>query len=154
MEPVMQREGNLRLVSREVQGWPFAAEELLSPVDEALAAQQDGAIAGYGPIQVWINLPPDDPDPRTWQVQLGRACTGIPSVRSPLLLEDYSNLVAVTLPHHGPVRDLARSHRLASDFAQSQGARCRPYWRVRLERSPTPDGQGILNTFVSVFVDR
>lgn len=154
MEPVIRREGNLRFVSLPLEGWPFDYEDAIQPVDEVLASGTEQGIRGYGPAQIMVSLPPDDPDPQTWSMHLGRACTGIPAVRSPLLVEDYQQLVTVTIPHHGPVRDLARSFRLAADFARSQGARPRPYWRISLHRRATPDGQGILVTEVAVFIDR
>ncbi|TVR10944.1 MAG: hypothetical protein EA401_11845 [Planctomycetota bacterium] len=154
MEPSLQREGNLRLVSQTQRGWPFDYRAAIASVDEAIAAANDSDIRGYGPVQIFISLPPDDPDPATWDLQVGRACLGIPRIRAPLSIEDYHGLVAIHVPHLGPVRDLHRSHRLVADHARAQGARLRPYWRVRLQRQATPDGQGMVTTDVSVFTDR
>lgn len=152
MEPAIKREGNLRLVGTAIDAWPYDLGPLMAPIDQALASQE--GVRALGPAQVLVALPPDDPDPTTWNLHLARACIGLPTVRSPLLVEDYHNLVAVTLPHVGPVRDLHRSFRLAADFARSQGARTRPYWRIALHQRLTPDGQAILTTEVSVFIDR
>lgn len=154
MEPTLQREGNLRLVSQTQRGWPYDYRAAITAVDEAIASANKPEIRGYGPVQVFMSLPPDDPDPATWDLQVGRACLGIPRIRAPLSIEDYHGLVAISVMHPGPVRDLHRSHRLAADHARAQGARLRPYWRVSLQRNPTPDGQGIVNTEVSVFTDR
>lgn len=157
MEPVIRREGNLRLVSQPINAWPYAYAEAIAPVDLALsqaAAAADSTVRAYGPVQIMVSLPPDDADPATWNMQIGRACLGIPAVRSPLLVEDYHQLITCTVPHLGPVKDLARSYRLAADFARSQGARQRPYWRISLNQQATPDGQGILVTEVAVFIDR
>ncbi|TVR43139.1 MAG: hypothetical protein EA402_10100 [Planctomycetota bacterium] len=117
-------------------------------------AEAGASVQAQGPALVLVSLPPDDPQVSTWGLHIGRACTGLPTVRAPLLVEDYHQLVSVTVPHHGPVRDLHRSYRLAADFARAQGGRPRPYWRIRLHHSPTPDGQAILTTDVSVFIDR
>ena len=153
MEPMIRREGNVRLVCQAIDAWPYAYQEAIAPIDQALA-EGDESIAGYGPVQVLVSLPPDDPDLSTWQLQIARACRGIPALRNPLLVEDYHQLVTCTVQHQGPVRDLARSYRLAADFARSQGAKIRPYWRISLCQEQTADGQGILLTDVSVFIDR
>lgn len=153
MEPVIRREGNIRLVCQAIDGWPYDYEASIGDIDEALAQAED-TVAGYGPVQVLVSLPPDDPKPASWQMQIARACKGIPALRAPLLVEDYHQLVTCSVPHQGPVRDLARSHRLAADFARSQGAKIRPYWRISLKREQTADGQGILLTDVAVFIDR
>ena len=157
MEPVIRREGNVRLVSQAIPAWPYSYAEAIADIDTAIddATAADGSeIRAYGPVQVLVSLPPDDPNPASWQLQIARACSGLPALRNPLLVEDYHQLVTCTVVHQGPVKDIARSYRLAADFARSQGAKLRPYWRVNLKQEQTADGQGILITEVSVFIDR
>ena len=50
MEPVIRREGNLRLVCQAIESWPYAYHESVAAIDEALASGDD-AIAGYGPVR-------------------------------------------------------------------------------------------------------
>jgi hypothetical protein len=151
MDPELCIEGNCRLVTAPCEAWPDDPVQAVAAVDEHIVA---GKGQPYGPIHLLAALPPDDGDPEGWHLRIGRACTGLVPSRSPILVEDYSSLTAVVLPHYGPIKDLHRTHRSAVDHARTRSWRLRPYWRISLTRRATPDGQGLLTTEVAVFVDR
>ncbi|MCX8040522.1 MAG: hypothetical protein RMM29_06520 [Planctomycetota bacterium] len=155
-EPKLVREGNLRLMCVAGLGWP---REPLRLVDEVrrLAIAQGGE--PYGPAQIFVAGNPEEEPLEAWECHVGCAVTGMPrpgactSAGQRVLIEDYRQLVAVTLPHHGPLRRLGDSWRSLAQRAAQQGQRLRPYWRVRLVRRQLADGNLLPLAEVSAFID-
>lgn len=156
-DPQLVREGNVRLASVACSGWPDDPEALGAALDAALQAQD---IDRYGPLTLLFPIPPADDPPASWEVQVGRCVTGLPRAGTEvhaglrLLVEDYRRLVAVSLPHHGAVRDLPRTWKRLDDHARAQGFKVRPYWRLRLRRRALPDGSLLPQAEASVFVEK
>lgn len=155
-DPKLTREGNLRLACVAGQGWP--ADPLLVAAEvRALAKAQGGS--PYGPVQILLAGAPDDEPPAAWECHVGCAVTGMPGQGATtaggarLMIEDYRNLVALTLAHHGPVRLLGQTWRRLADHGRALGHRLRPYWRVALRRKALPDGNLLPTAEVAVFLD-
>lgn len=155
-DPKLVREGNLRLVCVAGLGWPPEPLPIAEEV-RRLAAAQGGD--PYGPALVFVAGAPDEEPPEAWECHVGCAATGMPrpgaatAAGERLLIEDYRQLTALTLPHHGPVRRLGDTWRRLVDRAAGQGQRLRPYWRVRLVRRELADGNLLPVAEVSVFLD-
>jgi hypothetical protein len=145
-DPKLTREGNLRLACAAGQGWP-ADPLLLAAEVRRLAAAQGGS--PYGAVQVFLAGAPDDEPPQAWECHVG--CATASGER--LMIEDYRNLVALTLVHHGPVRLLGQTWRRLADHGKALGHRLRPYWRVRLRRTQLADGNLLPAAEVAVFLD-
>ncbi|MBN8527072.1 MAG: hypothetical protein J0M02_17190 [Planctomycetes bacterium] len=155
-DPKLTRDGNLRLACVAGMGWP--ADPLLVAAEvRALAAAQGGN--PYGPVQIFLAGAPDDEPPQAWECHLGCAVTGMPKPGGVtpsgqrLMIEDYRNLAALTLPHHGPVRLLGQTWRRLADHGKALGNRLRPYWRVTLRRKQMADGNLLPSADVAVFLD-
>lgn len=155
-DPKLTREGNLRLACIAGNGWP--ADPLLAAegLRETVAAQ--GASA-YGPVQLFLAGAPGGEPPAAWEVHLGLAVSGMPRpgaliAGQRVMVEDYRDLVALSMPHHGPVRELAQTWRRLADHGNALGHRLRPYWRVCLRRRQLADGNILPATEVAVFLDR
>lgn len=155
-DPKLTREGNLRLACVAGMGWPADPLLLAAEVRRVAAAQGGNP---YGPVQIVIAGAPDDEPPQSWEVHAGCAVTGMPkpggvtAAGERLMIEDYRNLQALALPHHGPVRLLGQTWRRLADHGRSLGHRLRPYWRVRLSRTQLADGNLLPTAEVAVFLD-
>ena len=120
-----------------------------------LRAQVDALdVQRYGPAIALVAMAPVDDDPAKWSCQIGYAVTGLGRATPPLLIEDYQGLQAVTLPHHGSVRQIVDTWRRLDDHARSVGWLPRPYWRIAMHRERTGDGTIFPDTRVSIFIDR
>ncbi len=155
-DPKLTREGNLRLACVAGQGWP-ADPLLLAAEVRRLAAAQGGS--PYGAVQIFLAGAPDDEPPQAWECHVGCAVTGMPkpggitASGERLMIEDYRNLAALTIVHHGPVRLLGQTWRRLADHGKALGHRLRPYWRVRLRRTQLADGNLLPAAEVAVFLD-
>lgn len=156
-DPKLIREGNLRLACVAGMGWP--ADPLLLEREVRRLAEAQGGHP-YGPAQVFLAGAPDDEPPQAWECHVGCAVTGMPrpggatAAGERLMVEDYRNLAALVLVHHGPVRLLGQTWRRLADHGRALGHRLRPYWRVRLRRSQLADGNLLPAAEVSVFLDQ
>lgn len=153
VEPALVRDGNLRLVSIAHQGLP---EDIAAAASLAAELARDQAgVEPYGPACALFDLAPDpDTDPVAWRCQVGTAVIGQPQPQAPLLVEDYRQLQALCLPHHGARRELAETWRQLADHARAMGWLLRPYWRVSLPVERSADGHLVPSCVVSVFLDR
>ncbi len=156
-DPKLIRDGNLRFACLSGLGWPI--DPLTVSVEvRRLATQQGGT--PQGPIQVFIAGAPDNEPPAAWECHIGLACTGMPKPGGQsadgqrLMIEDYRNLVALTVPHRGPVRELGQTWQRLADHAKTLGHRLRPYWRVILRRKQLADGNILPSADVAVFLDQ
>ena len=71
-----------------------------------------------------------------------------------VMIEDYRQLVALSQPHQGAIRDLPRTWQRLHDHGRSLGHRLRPYWRISLRRRRLADGNLLPVADVAVFLDR
>ena len=156
-DPVLRRDGNLRLAGLPVPGYPddpFALGAAARSLAEA------GGGEPYGPPLLWFSSPPDERPVATWDAVVGSAITGmarpgaIAAGGQRLVIEDYRDLRALVVPHAGPIRELARTWGRAADAARKQGYRVRPYWRLALLHRRLADGNLHPVAEVSVFIDR
>ncbi|GDY11544.1 hypothetical protein LBMAG53_04210 [Planctomycetota bacterium] len=156
-DPVLRRDGNLRLAGLPVPGYPDDPETLCTA---ARVLAETGGGEPYGPPLLWFSSPPDERPVSTWDTLVGTAITGMarPGAIAPggqrLAVEDYRDLRAFVVAHTGPIRDLARSWSKAADAAKKQGYRVRPYWRLALLHRRLADGNLHPVAEVSVFIDR
>lgn len=155
-DPKLTREGNLRLACLTATGWP--ADPLLPAAGLRDLVAKQGA-SPYGAVQVFVAGAPGSEPPAAWDVHLGLAVSGMPRPGALLdgqriMVEDYRDLVALSLPHHGPVRELAQTWKRLADHGASLGYRLRPYWRVSLRRRQLADGNILPASDVAVFLDR
>jgi hypothetical protein len=150
-EPLLKREGNLRFVSRAERGYP---SDVLSIVQDVRAQLTNLALVPYGPATVLITLPPDEQPCRAWECQVGSAVTGQPRTIAGYSVEDYRGLYALSLPHTGPIRQLAQTHAKLVTHATSMSYRVRPYWRVALRARRLADGNLLPVCDVAVFIDK
>ncbi len=150
-DPKLSKEGNLRLAGLIAPGYPADPWPLIERVHE-LVDEQD--IDPYGPGLLWFGLPPGDEPPLRWECVVGQAVVGLPRPNQGLVVEDYRNLVALTLPHPGPIADLSLTWRRLDDHGRSLGHRVRPYWRLALRSKRLADGNLLPSAEVSVFLER
>jgi hypothetical protein len=150
-EPLLKREGNLRLVSMHNQGYPINALALVQQVRDQLTGS---TLVPHGAATLWFSSPPTDTAPATWECQVGIAVTGQPTSIAGLIIEDYRGLYALSLPHSGPIRDLAHTHRRLVEHAKSMSYPVRPYWRLALRARRLADGNILPVSDVAVFIDR
>lgn len=156
-DPKLTREGNLRLACVAGLGWPADPLLLAAEVRTAAAAQGGNP---YGAVQVFLAGAPDDEPPAAWECHVGCAVTGMPrpggatAGGARLMIEDYRDLQALALVHHGPVRLLGQTWRRLADHGKALGHRLRPYWRMRLRRGQLADGNLLPAAEVTVFLDR
>jgi hypothetical protein len=150
-EPLLKREGNLRFAGLASGGYPCDPLAMGGQVREHLAAT---ALVPYGPLSLWFSTAPDEAAPAAWECQVGIAVTGQPVAIPGVMLEDYRNLYALSLPHSGPVRDLGLTHRRLAEHAKGMGYRLRPYWRLALRGRRLADGNLLPVADVAVFIDR
>jgi hypothetical protein len=85
---------------------------------------------------------------------VGVAITGMARSLQGMLIEDYRNLVALSLPHSGAIRDLPQTWRKLHDHGRSLGRQVRPYWRLALRDRRLADGNLLPVADVAVFLDR
>ncbi len=159
-DPTVTRLGNLRFAGIPVTGWPADPLALAEVVRGVVAANPgEPAPAIIGPACLWCSHGPEDTPPARWDGLAGWAITGMvrPGAAAPdgrrLLVEDYRNLVAWTLPHRDAAADLGRTWRRLADAAGAAGRRLRPYWRVCLRARTLADGNLLPVTEVQVFVE-
>jgi hypothetical protein len=150
-EPLLKREGNVRLVTRTLRGYP---DDVLGVVAEVRAQLATTALVPYGPATVLMTLPPDEQPCSAWECQVGCAVTGQPVRIANLAVEDYRALYALSLPHSGPIRQLAQTYAKLAAHATSMSYRVRPYWRVALRARRLADGNLLPVCDVAVFIDK
>lgn len=151
-EPKLSRDGNLRFAGLSSAGYPADADALHADVLAALAGSQ---AKPYGALTLWFSLPPEDTPPAQWDCQVGTAITGLPPGGTNLLVEDYRNLLALSLPHAGAVREIPLTWRRLVDHAKRMTlGTVRPYWRLALRRRRMPDGNPLPVAEVAIFLDR
>ena len=63
-------------------------------------------------------------------MQIGLPITGLLKAKSPLIVEDFHNLQALTVPHHGARHDLGATYQQLAEQARAFNWFLRPYWRV------------------------
>jgi hypothetical protein len=149
-EPTLAREGNLRLASLASRGYPIDPFALAHEVARLLEGQE---VEAYGATTVLVSLPPEDQPPAAWECQVGTAITGLARPIGPLLVEDYRQLRALSLPHAGPIKDLPATWRRLAEKARAMGGGVRPYWRIALRNRRLADGNMLPSADVSVFLD-
>ena len=155
-DPKLTREGNLRLACLAGNGWP--ADPLLVGASLRRSLADQGG-SPYGPVQLFVAGAPGDEPPAGWEVHLGTAVSGMPRPGAlvdgqRVMVEDYRDLVALSIAHHGPVRELGQTWRRLADHGTALGHRLRPYWRVSLRRRQLADGNILPASEVAVFLDR
>ncbi len=155
-EPKLHRLGNLRLACLAGVGFPADPLTVARAV-RSLVELQD--IHPTGPALVVIATAANAEPPAQWECHTGLAVTGMPrpvpvAGSGQLLVEDYRQLVALTAPHPGPVRDLGRTWTMLAEHARGLGHRLRPYWWVALRRRRLADGNLLPAAEVSVFLDQ
>jgi hypothetical protein len=149
-EPSLKREGNLRFAGVASPGFPTDA---LATADEVKRSMDGQGLSFIGPASLLFAMPPDS-HPREWPCQVGTALIGLARPAEGIAIEDYHGLLALTLPHLGPIAEIGAVHRRLSEHARAIGYRIRPYWRVSLWRRRLADGNLMPATEVSVFLDR
>lgn len=155
-EPRLTRDGNLRIACLAGDGWP--GDPLAVAAALRRSVHEQGASA-YGAVQIFISGSPDDELPSAWEVHVGVAVSGMPQPGAKIagqriLIEDYRNLVALSLPHPGPARELGATWRRLAEHGRALGHRLRPYWRVALRRRQLADGNILPTCEVAVFLDQ
>lgn len=151
-EPKLVREGNLRIAGFSFESYPEQPESHISLIKKTLLSTTAHA---YGPALLWFSLPPEDLSPSRWSGHIGVAITGLPTPTSGLLVEDYRNLLTLTLPHAGPIRDVAITWRRLADHAKRMTLGTpRPYWRLALRNRRMPDGNPLPIAELGIFLDR
>lgn len=155
-EPKLSREGNLRIACLAGTGWPADPMAVLTELHRTAEAQGGSP---YGPAQIFVAGAPDDEPPAAWEVHLGVAVSGMPRPGAlvhgqRVMVEDYRNLVALSLPHAGPTRELGATWRRLAEHGKALGHRIRPYWRVALRRRQLADGNILPSADVAVFLDQ
>jgi hypothetical protein len=148
---LLKREGNLRFAGVPSIGYPLDPLALGAEVRQRLTGV---ALVPYGPVTLLFSVAPDELAPAAWDCQVGVSVTGQPVAVPGVTLEDYRNLYALSLPHSGPVRDLALTHRRLVEHAKGLGYRLRPYWRLALRGRRLADGNLLPVADVAVFIDR
>lgn len=149
-EPLLKKEGNLRFASFAVAGYPVDPWALADRVRNLLDDQE---IDTYGPVTLlFANSIVEEP-PSAWECQVGLAITGLARPTDGMLVEDYRNLVALSLPHQGPIADLPRTWGTLSDHGRSLGRQVRPYWRLALRDRRLADGNLLPVADVAVFLE-
>ena len=150
-EPTLAREGNLRFASLPSRGYPLDPQGLAAQVLHLLEGQE---IEPYGPTCIFFNLPPESEPLDLCECQVGTAITGLGRSRGALVVEDYRGLVALSLPHPGPIKELPQTWRRLAEAAAAREEPTRPYWRVALRTPRLADGNLLPLAEVSVFLDR
>jgi len=148
-DPTLSREGNLRFASLATRGYPRDPWALASEVRRLLEGQD---VEPYGPVAIFFNLPPEDL--ATCECQVGTAITGLGRAMGAMLVEDYRGLTSLSLPHTGPIRELALTWQRLEAHAKAQGRATRPYWRLALRTQRMADGNLLPLAEAAVFLDR
>ncbi len=151
VEPLLKREGNVRIVSQASRGYPVDALGLVQKVRKQLTGS---ALVPFGPATILFSIPPDDTPSSAWECQVGIAVTGQPISLPGLSVEDYRGLYALSLPHTGAIRDLAHTHRRLMEHAKTLSYQVRPYWRLALRGRRLADGNILPVSDVAIFIDR
>ncbi len=149
-EPLLKKEGNLRFASVAAPGYPLDPWALAEQVRTLLDEQE---IDTYGPVTLLFSNGLIDLAPDAWECQVGVAITGLARPTGGMLIEDYRNLVALSLPHSGPIRELPRTWRTLHDHGRSLGKQVRPYWRLALRDRRLADGNLLPVADVAVFLE-
>jgi hypothetical protein len=150
-EPTLAREGNLRFASLPSRGYPIDPWGLTEQVRHLLEGQD---VEPYGAVAIFFNLPPEADPIAAAECQVGTAITGLGRSRGALVVEDYRGLVALSLPHPGPIKELPQTWRRLAEAAAAREEPTRPYWRVALRTPRLADGNLLPLAEVSVFLDR
>ena len=149
-DPLLKHDGNLRFAGFPITGYPMDPQALGERVKALLDEQE---IDTYGALTLWFGSSPEHEEPARWEGLVGLACTGFPRPVEGMMVEDYRNLSALSLPHSGPIKDLGRTWRRLADHGQSLGHRLRPYWRLSLRARRLADGNLLPVADVAVFLD-
>ncbi|MHC5067372.1 MAG: hypothetical protein ACYTF0_02165 [Planctomycetota bacterium] len=144
-------DGNLRFAGIAQGG--LGDDPLAIAAQASVLIDEQGATP-YGPPTIIFERAPDDDGPRGWPCHIGHTVTGRLVSREPLLAEDFRGLQALSLPHFGPVADLATTWRALADQARAMGWLLRPYWRLALRTVRSGDGQLVPTPELSIFLDR
>jgi hypothetical protein len=150
VEPSLKREGNLRFAGIASPGYPA---DPMAIGDEVKHLMDGQGLSFIGPLSLLFAMPPDG-HPREWSCSIGSAVIGLARPAGQIAIEDYHALLALTLPHPGPIIEIGSVHRRLSEHARAIGYRIRPYWRVSLWRRRLADGNLMPATELSVFLDR
>ena len=149
-DPTLKQEGNLRFASFPLTGYPADPWALGERLRGLLDDQE---IDAHGALSLWFSGSPEDGTPDTWECQVGLAITGMARGTDGMLVEDYRQLAALSLPHQGPIRELPRTWRKLHDHGRSLGRQVRPYWRLALRDRRLADGNLLPVAEVAVFLD-
>ena len=150
LEPI--DEGNLRLASVSLDGWPEDLQAQRRILDELVADKPGVEVAG--PLTLLIDMPPAGDTPDEWQMQAGLPITGLLKAKAPLIVEDFHHLQALTVPHHGPRGEIGATYQQLAEQARAFNWFLRPYWRVSISMQRLSDQALHPQTMVSVFLDR
>lgn len=148
-EPTLSREGNLRFASLPCRGYPADPWAMVAEVKRLLAGQD---IEIYGAVSIFFSLPVDDLT--SCECQVGSAISGLGRPLGTMMIEDYRQLTALSLPHAGPVRELATTYQRLEAHARAQNRGVRPYWRLALRNQRMADGNVLPAAEASLFLDR
>jgi hypothetical protein len=156
-EPLLRRDGNLRVAGIPCAGYP---DDPMTIAATARRLAEAGGGEPYGPPLVWFHLPPDQRPPSTWECTVGVAMTGMarPGATTDdgrrLAVEDYRGLRAFVRGHDSAIADLGATWAAIDAHARGQGYRVRPYWRLALIHRRLADGNLHPVAEVAVFIDR
>ena len=149
-DPLLKTEGNVRFASVTTPGYPLDPWALAERVRGLLDEQE---IDSYGPVTLLFGNTIAEETPDRWECQVGVAITGLARPTQGMLIEDYRNLVALSLPHQGPIRDLVTTWKKLHDHGRSLGKQVRPYWRLCLRDRRLADGNLLPVADAAVFVE-
>ena len=150
-DPIAAREGNLRLASIPMHGYPADPFAVAREVERLLDGQE---VEPYGPTVIFVSLPPGEQPPSAWECQVGTAITGMGRAIGAMTIEDYRQLRSLALPHAGPIRDLPTTWARLDAHARAAGDRLRPYWRVSLRKRRLADGNLLPSAELAVVLAR
>jgi hypothetical protein len=150
-DPLLKREGNLRLASIPSAGYPADPWALAERVRGLLDEQE---LDTYGPVTVWFSRAPGDDPSSAWECSVGLALTGMARSIGGMVVEDYRQLHALSLVHDGAIRDLPQTWKRLHDHGRSLGRQVRPYWRLALRDRRLADGNLLPVADVAVFLDQ
>lgn len=151
-EPTLTTEGNLRLASIPYTGVPDNHMSQRQQIEDLLA--DHSGIECYGPLSVFYERAPSDDAPDTWRGQVGLSIIGQVTPAAPLVVEDFRQLHALSLPHYGPISAIAETHARLTNHARAMGWLPRPYWRIAIAISRSPDDHLVPEPLISLFLDR
>jgi hypothetical protein len=154
-EPKLAKEGNLRVAGLPCTGYPADPDAIHAQVLALLAGSQ---AKPYGPVMLWFVHGPEETPSSQWDCLVGTSITGLPpasAANAGMMTEDYRALLALTLPHAGPICELPITWRRLVDHAQRLNlGTVRPYWRLNLRRRRMPDGNPLPIAEAAIFLER